>query len=60
MDFNKFNKVKYWKSLLAFPVFSIILVTLSDCGTECLKFHSPIMPYSIYPNKDTIHVGDTI
>jgi len=60
MDFNKFIKVKYWKSLLTFPVFSIILVTLSDCGTECLKFHSPIMPYSIYPNKDTIHVGDTI
>jgi len=52
--------LKYWKSLLAFPVFTIILVSLSNCGTECLKFHSPIMPYSIYPNKDTIHIGDTI
>ena len=60
MDFNRIKLFKEWKSLLVFPFFCLIILPNSNCGSGCLKFHSPIMPYSIYPNKDTIHVGDTI
>lgn len=39
---------------------AVILLFVSSCGTECMKFHSPILPYYVYPTNDTIHIGDTI
>lgn len=36
------------------------MLFLTSCGTECMKFHSPILPYYVYPTNDTIHIGDTI
>ena len=41
-------------------VIAVILLFVSSCGTECMKFHSPILPYYVYPTNDTIHIGDTI
>ena len=39
---------------------AIALLFLSSCGAECVKRHSPIMPFAVYPAKDTIHIGDTL
>jgi hypothetical protein len=56
MDFKLFlNR----SSLLAAPVLSLSLLFLSNCGKECLKFHTPIMPYFVQSTKDTIHIGNT-
>ncbi|MEY4860584.1 MAG: hypothetical protein RL059_283 [Bacteroidota bacterium] len=40
--------------------FVLIQLLFSSCGTECIKFHSPILPYYVYPTNDSIHIGDTI
>jgi hypothetical protein len=45
---------------MAALVLVISLLFFSSCGKECLKFHSPVLPYFVYPTKDTIHIGDTI
>lgn len=50
---NEINK-------MAAPFFVACLMLLPSCGTECMKFHSPILPYYVYPTNDSIHIGDTI
>jgi len=38
----------------------LVLLLFSNCGTECIRFHSPILPYYIYPNNENIRVGDSL
>jgi hypothetical protein len=38
----------------------LVLLLFSNCGTESIIVHSPIMPYYVCPTKDSIKVGDTI
>ena len=45
---------------MATPVIALGLLFLSSCGKECLKFHSPILPYFVYPTNEIIHVGDSL
>ena len=57
MDFKK--QLNSNVKALAILVFLTPLLFFR-CGTESIILHSPIMPYCVYPTKDSIEVGDTI